>query len=172
MNEQVQKLANFMPNFQVLTEDLQKLELELGSLQDPNSILQLVPFVTAMRTLAEKLEKFEENFSASKLPTEIRFRYTELRDIIYRIGKFERGGFNRARNESPVTAESLWLGDGVHWEKNVKWIIEKWPSYLLHQPEIAHAYSLKATDKLKPRFVVMTLIQKLQKEIEKAHSNT
>ena len=121
----------------------------------------LVTFFVHARKVTKALQKFEESqYPISELVDDAHV-YTDLRDNIYRLGKYDQGGMNQNLDEKSIKAEYIFLGyPPESLKKPIKWILEKWPLSQTEDRTHAKGYSIEAWNKMRNS---LGLIQKIQK---------
>ncbi len=128
-------------------------------------IVLLEDFLTIMRESSNELQDFEktERFSVSELPIHLSSLYTQLRDTIYRSGKYELGGMNQAEDGLKITKKRIFLGypPGNH-KKCIDWILKKWPLTTSDDYNHASGYSIEAWQKIKNNIELIDTINKFE----------
>ena len=131
-------------------------------------IKMLVGFLRDFRRMTEVLVSFEENFRGDFPSVDIKLICTDIRDTIYRAGKYEFNGVNQNPNGSRITSEHIYLGNPPGtWQKNIPYVLKMWDDYVNDKPEFSVGYSLQAYNYIKNYFALIDKINLLQKKLDK-----
>ena len=158
--EETEKIFKFMGNYQ---KRLLAHKIELTNVPIKN----LLPFLTSMRSVVAEFQLLEE--AKVDIPGNISSLYTDIRDTIYRAGKYEEGGVNQNANGIAISNKKIFLGNppGNH-KHPVSSILEKWNKYVEFENELAIGYSIEAWYFIKKYFALIKRIKLLQKKLKES----
>ena len=164
------KLKNVLEEIQNRFEQFGNYEKRLLANQvEPTNvhITTLQHFLTEMRAMVKNCQQFEQQTKVD-LPVSISSLYTDIRDTIYRAGKYEEGGINQNPNGIKISAKNIYLGrpPGL-WTKHVQYILSKWNKLTEFNRDIAIAYSVEAYHFIRNYFVLIKQINVLQENMKK-----
>ncbi len=131
-------------------------------------IKMLINFLRDFRTATEMFTSFEENFKGEFPSGDIRLICTDIRDTIYRAGKYEINGVNQNPNGQRIKSENIFLGNPPGtWQKNIPYVLKMWDDYVRDKPEFSSGYSIQAYILVKNYFVLIDKINLLQEKLDK-----
>ena len=155
--EETEKIFKFMGNYQ---KRLLAHKIELTNVPIKN----LLPFLTSMRSVVAKFQLLEE--AKVDVPGNISSLYTDIRDTIYRAGKYEEGGVNQNPNGIKISNKKIFLGNppGNH-KHPVSSILKKWKKCVEFERDTAVLYAIEAWYFIQKYFALIQKIELLQKRI-------
>ncbi len=180
MENAIETIADLVPDLEKLKKVLEEIQNQfeqfgnyekrlLANKIAPTNvhIVALQPFFIAMRDMVKRSQLFEEA-KETDLPVSISSLYRNIRDTIYRAGKYEKGGMNQNPDGIKISDKKIYLGKPPgNWKKSVHYILRQWDTYMEFKPKFASAYSIEAFNYIKNYFVLIDQIDVLKENMKK-----